>query len=154
MVTLASMFVLSEYLASENVQHSFGKLRVRGVQIRGVPGNVLNRCEMKCDWGAEDPGKMEEGTHFGDNLKSKLAPGANKIIFYFSWNAADLNSAHREEHFKPIKRVVLPRGGWELTFGDILARLTIHLATRSWTSIIVVYLLQMTYPRLEFIYHP
>jgi hypothetical protein len=35
MVTLPSMFVLSKYLASENVQHIFGKLRVRGVQIRG-----------------------------------------------------------------------------------------------------------------------
>ena len=36
MVTLSSMFVLSEYWSSEVGQHSFGKLRVRGVQIRSV----------------------------------------------------------------------------------------------------------------------
>ena len=48
MVTLTTMFVLSEYLTPENVQHSSGKLRVRGVQIRGLLGNVLNRGEMKC----------------------------------------------------------------------------------------------------------
>ncbi len=43
MVTLATMFVLSEYLTSENGQHSVGKLRVRGVQIvaRGL-SKVLN----------------------------------------------------------------------------------------------------------------
>ena len=48
MVSLTTMFVLSEYLTSEYVQHSSGKLRVRGVQIRGLLGNVLNRGEMKC----------------------------------------------------------------------------------------------------------
>ncbi len=49
MVSLSSKSVLSEYLTSENVQHSSRKLRVRGVQIRCLLGNVLNRGEMKCD---------------------------------------------------------------------------------------------------------
>ena len=40
MVTLASMFVLSEYWSYEGGEHSFGKLRVRGVQIHGVPGKL------------------------------------------------------------------------------------------------------------------
>ena len=46
MVTLSSMFVLSEYWSSEVGQHSFGKLRVRGVQIRNVLSMVLDR--RKC----------------------------------------------------------------------------------------------------------
>jgi hypothetical protein len=36
MVSMASMFVLSEYWSSERDGHSSGKLRVRGVQIRSV----------------------------------------------------------------------------------------------------------------------
>eukprot|EP00984_Skeletonema_dohrnii_P024354 scaffold13464_cov70-Skeletonema_dohrnii-CCMP3373.AAC.1 len=57
MVSLSSMFVLSEYWTSEVGLHSSGKLRARGVQI----------CE-----------------------------DLRKIV-------TDLNSAQREEHFKPIK---------------------------------------------------
>ena len=41
MVTLSTIFVLSDYWSSENGQHSYGELRVRGVQIRSVPSNLL-----------------------------------------------------------------------------------------------------------------
>ena len=51
-ISLASRSVLSEYLTSENVQHSFGKLRVRGVQIRTVSEALWNHCEVKCDLGS------------------------------------------------------------------------------------------------------
>ena len=44
MVTLPTMFVLSEYWSSENGQHIYGKLRVRGVQIRVVLNDVLSCC--------------------------------------------------------------------------------------------------------------
>ena len=44
MVTLSTMFVLIEYWSSENGQDIYGKLRVRGVQIRAVLSYVLNRC--------------------------------------------------------------------------------------------------------------
>ena len=46
MVTLASRSVLGEYLTSRNDQHSVGKLRVRGAQIHGLLGAVLNHREM------------------------------------------------------------------------------------------------------------
>ena len=35
------MFVLSDYLSSENDKDIYGELRVRGVQIRSVPSNLL-----------------------------------------------------------------------------------------------------------------
>jgi hypothetical protein len=41
MVSLASKSVLSEYWCCERGEHSSGKLRVRGVRIRGVPGKVV-----------------------------------------------------------------------------------------------------------------
>ena len=44
MVTLPTMFVLIEYWSSENGQDIYGKLRVRGVQIRAVLSFVLNCC--------------------------------------------------------------------------------------------------------------
>ena len=44
MVTLSTIFVLSEYWSSENGQHIYGKLRVRGVQIRVVLSDVLSCC--------------------------------------------------------------------------------------------------------------
>jgi len=46
MVTLSSKSVLSEYWSSKVGQHSYGKLRVRGVQIRGDLSKVLNRCDV------------------------------------------------------------------------------------------------------------
>jgi hypothetical protein len=46
MVSLASKYVLSEYWSSGSVEHSSGKLRVRGVQIQGVPGKVSNHCDV------------------------------------------------------------------------------------------------------------
>ena len=46
MVTLASKSVLSEYWSSKVGQYSYGKLRVRGVQIRGDLSKVLNRCDV------------------------------------------------------------------------------------------------------------
>jgi len=45
MVTLPSKFVLSEYWCYEKSEHRFGKLRVSGVQIRSVPGSILDRGE-------------------------------------------------------------------------------------------------------------
>ena len=47
MVTLATVFVLSEYLTAESGQHSVGKLRMRGVQIRRGLSKVLNHGENK-----------------------------------------------------------------------------------------------------------
>ncbi len=44
--TTMSMLVLSKYLSSENVQHSYGKLRVRGVQIRTDTELFRNHCEV------------------------------------------------------------------------------------------------------------
>jgi hypothetical protein len=46
MVSLTSKSVLSEYWGCERGVHSSGKLRVRGVRIRGVPGKVSNHCEV------------------------------------------------------------------------------------------------------------
>jgi len=46
MVSLASKSVLSEYWSSGSGEHTSGKLRVRGVRIRGVPGKVSNHCEV------------------------------------------------------------------------------------------------------------
>ncbi len=46
MVTLASMFVLSEYFTSKDGQHSPGKLRVRRLKIRIVPKQFPNHCEV------------------------------------------------------------------------------------------------------------
>ena len=83
MVTLASMLVLSEYLSSENVQHSYGKLRVRGVQIRIVPELFRNHCEVNVFLVAEEQGKLGEGATFGVILKLCSRSGANKIFFYF-----------------------------------------------------------------------
>eukprot|EP00985_Skeletonema_marinoi_P028205 scaffold24297_cov89-Skeletonema_marinoi.AAC.2 len=41
MVTLASESVLSEYWSSKVGQYSYGKLRVRGVQIRGDLSKIV-----------------------------------------------------------------------------------------------------------------
>jgi hypothetical protein len=46
MVSLASMFVLGEYWSCERGEHSSGKLRVRGVQIRSVLSKVSNCCDV------------------------------------------------------------------------------------------------------------
>jgi hypothetical protein len=43
MVSLPSEFVLGEYWSSEKVEHRFGKLRARGVQICFGPGMVWHR---------------------------------------------------------------------------------------------------------------
>ena len=67
-ISLATMFVLSEYLTSENGQHSVGKLRVRGVQIRRELSKVLNRGENKKWFQPEDPGKLERGATLGLTL--------------------------------------------------------------------------------------
>eukprot|EP00985_Skeletonema_marinoi_P009737 scaffold4531_cov140-Skeletonema_marinoi.AAC.1 len=75
MVTLASKSVLSEYWSSKVGQYSYGKLRVRGVQIRGDLSKVLNRCVM-------------------DVYCDECTP---PVI------VTDSNSAQREEHFKHIK---------------------------------------------------
>lgn len=40
----------------------------------------------------------------------------------------DSDSAHREQHFKPIKPKCNPHGRRETTFGGILARVTIRVA--------------------------
>jgi len=69
MVTLSSMFVLSEYWSSEVGQHSFGKLRVRGVQIRYVLSMVLDR--RKCQIVGRPPTPPCDST---EELHSILAP--------------------------------------------------------------------------------
>ena len=43
MVSLPTMSVLIDYWSSENGQYIYGKVRVRGVQIRCGPSNLL-RC--------------------------------------------------------------------------------------------------------------
>ena len=84
MVTLASMFVLSEYLTSKDGQHSSGKLRgVRGLQIRIVPEQFSNHCEVNVFLVSEDQGKLGKRATFGVNLNSCSRSGANKIFFYF-----------------------------------------------------------------------
>ena len=104
MVTLASMFVLSEYLTSKDGQHSSGKLRVRGLQIRIVPEQFPNHCEVNVFLVSEDQGKLGKRATFGVNLNSCSRSGANKIFFYFCRDVTDSKSTQREEHFKPIKR--------------------------------------------------
>ena len=87
-ISLATMFVLSEYLTSETGQHSVGKLRVRGVQIRRELGKVLNRGENKKWFQPEDPGKLERGTTLGLTLSFFLGVGLTKYFFIFlssSW---------------------------------------------------------------------
>ncbi len=67
MVILPTMLVLSEYLSSENVQHSYGKLRVRGVQIRIDTELFRNHCEVNVFLIAGDQGKLARGIFFGVN---------------------------------------------------------------------------------------
>ena len=83
MVSLARMLVLSEYSASENGQHSVGKLRVRGVQIRRDLSKVLNRGENKKLFQPEDPGKLERGTTLGLTLSFFQGVGLTKYFFIF-----------------------------------------------------------------------
>ena len=83
MVSLPTMFVLSEYSTSENGQHSVGKLRVRGVQIRRGLSKVLNHGENKKGLQAEDPGKLEKGATLGLTLTFFLGVGLTKYFFDF-----------------------------------------------------------------------
>ena len=103
MVRLPSKSVLNEYLTSRSDQHSVGKLRVRGVQIHALLGKVLNRGEMNCNMELKTRVNWRWGFFFGVNPQGKLGNGANKIFFYFWKQLIDLEQAHRDEHFKPIK---------------------------------------------------
>ena len=83
MVTLASMFVLSEYLTSKDGQHSSGKLRVRGLQIRIVPEQFPNHCEVNVFLVSGDQGKLGEGLHLELTLTPALEVGLTKYFFIF-----------------------------------------------------------------------
>ncbi len=78
MVTLASMFVLSEYLTSKDGQHASGKLRVRGLQIRIVPEQFSNHCERNVFLVSEDQGKLGKGLHLGLTSTPALEVGLTK----------------------------------------------------------------------------
>eukprot|EP00984_Skeletonema_dohrnii_P023464 scaffold12548_cov134-Skeletonema_dohrnii-CCMP3373.AAC.2 len=79
MVSLSSMFVLSEYWSSEVGQYSSGKLRVRGVQIRGVLSKLLNLLE------AVSPRGGREQTFWAkvDTLTIDLAKGQSVAVGSF-----------------------------------------------------------------------
>ena len=83
MVTLASMFVLSEYLTSKDGQHSSGKLRVRRLQIRIVPEQFLNHCEVNVFLVSEDCGDgQSNGTGTAeDSCLIPTGPVFNVLLF-------------------------------------------------------------------------
>ena len=96
MVTLSSMFVLSEYWSSEVGQHSFGKLRVRGVQIRNVLSMVLDR--RKCQIVGRPPTPPCDST---EELHSILAPSV-----YFGASVPTHNSATTQNnHGAPMVEI-------------------------------------------------
>lgn len=69
----------------------------------------------------------EEGTEGGRGNSARVQLAKSKNDFQRK-GTLDSDSAHREQHFKPIKPKCNPHGRRETTFGGILARVTIRVA--------------------------
>eukprot|EP00984_Skeletonema_dohrnii_P007570 scaffold2763_cov88-Skeletonema_dohrnii-CCMP3373.AAC.6 len=68
----------------------------------------------------------------GNSARVQLAKSKND---FQRKGTLDLDAAHREEHFKPIKPKCNPHGRRETTLGGILARMTIRVANLQYSPL-------------------